>query len=218
MNANRQDRIVVVGSGRLGLRTARLLDDRGHSVVIVERNPDRVRDAADAYVATIIEGDATRPSILEQAGIQEADVVAALTDTMGTNIAVCQITKRIAPSTRTVMRTVHSDEEGYDGYADEIIFPEAAGARVAVNAIAGGVRSVEGLAGELDLLEIEVRSAAPVAGRTLEEVALPEGSLVISSASGHRVATASTELKPGQTFLVAAEPRVADEVLQLFHG
>jgi trk system potassium uptake protein TrkA len=140
-------RVVVVGSGRVGLRTARLLDDRGHSVTIVERNPERVRAAGDAYVATIIEGDATRPSILEQAGIADADAVAALTDTMGTNLAVCGIAKRVAPSVRTVMRTVHPEDEGYDAYADEVLFPEGAGARVALNAIAGGVRSMESVSG-----------------------------------------------------------------------
>lgn len=218
MNPRADLRIVVVGSGRVGLRTARILDDRGHDVVIVERNPERVENAADAYVATVIEGDATRPAILEQAGLDRTDVVAALTDTMGTNLAVCVMAKRMAPSTRTVMRSVHPQEEGYGDYADHVIFPEGAGARVAVNAITGEARIVEAVSGDVDILEVEVRSAAPVAGRTLEEVSLPEGSLVISGAAGRRIATASTELTPGKTFLVAAEPAVADEVLQLFRG
>lgn len=218
MSANHEKRAVVVGSGRVGLRTARMLAERGHEVVAVERHPDRVREVVDAYVATIIEGDATRPSILEQAGLERADVLAALTDTMGTNMAVCMMAKRLDPSIRTVMRSVHPDEEEYGPWADAVVYPERAGARLAVNAVAGEVQSLVEVSGDLDLLEVEVRSAAPVAGRTLDEVSLPEGSLVVSGAEGRRIATASTELTPGQTYLIAVEADVAEEVLHLFQG
>lgn len=218
MNPAGDMRIVVVGSGRVGLRTARLLDERGHDVVIIERNPERVESAAEAYVATVIEGDATRPRVLEQADIQRSDVLAALTNTMGTNISVCTMAKRRNPSIRTVMRSVHPEDEEYGDYADAVVFPERAGARVALNAVEGGVRSVEALSGELDLMELEVEPGAPVADRQLSKVNLPQGSLVISDAAGDLVATASTRLEPGETYLVAVEPAVADEVLQLFRG
>lgn len=218
MNPPTDLRVVVVGSGRVGLRTARILDDRGHDVVIVERNPERVENAADAYVATVIEGDATRPRVLEQADLQRSDVLAALTNTMGTNVSVCTMAKRRNPEIRTVMRSVHPEDEEYDGYADAVVFPEGAGARVAVNAIEGGVEALEGLTGDLDLLQLEVEEDAPVAGRALAKVNLPRGSLVVGDAAGDHVATAETELEVGETYLVAAEPAVADEVLQLFRG
>ena len=65
-------RVIVAGGGDIGLRTAELLDERGHDVVIIEQDAARCAELADAYVATVIEGDATLPSILEQADPQAA--------------------------------------------------------------------------------------------------------------------------------------------------
>ncbi len=55
-------RIIVAGGGRVGLETARLLDERGHTVILVEEDPDRSEAVADEHVASVINGDATRPS------------------------------------------------------------------------------------------------------------------------------------------------------------
>ncbi len=64
MTDSKDIRAVVVGSGRTDLRTARLLDERGHNVVIIERNPERVRTLVEDHNVTVIEGDATNPDIL----------------------------------------------------------------------------------------------------------------------------------------------------------
>ncbi|MFC6989028.1 NAD-binding protein [Haloplanus sp. GCM10025708] len=52
----------MAGGGRVGLETARLLDERGHTVILVEEDPDRSEAVADEHVASVINGDATRPS------------------------------------------------------------------------------------------------------------------------------------------------------------
>lgn len=212
-------RVVVVGSGRVGMRAARLLDSRGHDVVMVERNPERAERVVDAYVATVIEGDATHPAVLEQADLDRADAVAAMTDTMGTNLSVAMLTRQLAPDVRTVMRVVEGDFEQFDPYADALVFPERAGAAAAVNAVVGGgVRTVEQLPGELEVVEMEVTEDAPVAGKSLQAVSLPRGSLVVSGAAGHEVARSDTRLEPGEAYLVAVEGAVADEVTRLFRG
>lgn len=216
---NRDLRVVVVGSGRIGLRAARLLDDRGHDVVMIERNPERVERALDEYVATVIEGDATRPSVLEQVNLDRTDVLAAMTDTIGTNLSVALLVDRLAPQVRTVVRTIDGDVEQFEPYADAVVFPERSGAAAAVNAVLGsGVRTVENLPGELEVIETEVTEQAPVAGKQLEDVSLPRGSLVISGTDGHHVARSDTQLDPGERYLVAVESDVADEVMRLFRG
>jgi trk system potassium uptake protein TrkA len=63
-----------------------------------------------------------------------------------------------------------------------------------------------------------VSEGAPVAGKTLQEVSLPRGSLVVSGAAGHAVAASDTRLEPGHGYLVAVENQVADEVTRLFRG
>ena len=211
--------VVVVGSGRVGLKTAEQLAERGHNLTIIERNPDVVETTLDAYVGTVVEGDATRPSVLEQAGLDRADVLVALTDTPGTNLAVCLAAKRYNPDIRTVLRTATSDTGEYEGYVDEAVFPELYGARIMVNAVeGGGMRTFEGAPGDLELIEVHVAEGAPVAGHTLADVSLPRGVLVVSAARGHEIAGPETELVAGENYVVAVEEGVADEVRQLFRG
>lgn len=210
-------RVLVVGSGRVGLATVRLLADRGHDIVVIERRPDRCEQLADEYLATVIEGDAGRPSVLKQADLDRTDVVAALTDTPGTNLSVCLAAKRIAPDVRTVMRTIYGDED-YTEFADAVVFPEASGARAVTNVIELGVDTLEATIGDLEIFDLEVAEGAPVADRALADVALPRGSLVVSDADGESVAGPETVLEAGRTFVVAAEPAVTDEVMNLFRG
>jgi trk system potassium uptake protein TrkA len=196
-------RVVVVGSGRTGLRTARLLNERGHDVVIVERNPERVRELVDERVATLIEGDATDAEVLSQVDLDRTDVVAALTGNTEANLAVCLTVERLAPDVETVMRTEREVGDEYDEFADEVIFTEAAGARVAANAVERDVRTLEDVTGALDIMELAVATDAPVAGKSLADISLPRGSLVVSDADGDRIAGSETTLEPGETYIVA---------------
>jgi len=212
-------RVIVVGGGRVGLETAATLDEQGHSVVVVERDPDRCAAIGSEYVATVIEGDGTDPAILSQADLDRADVVAALTGDQSTNLAVCLLADRLA-DVRTLLRvTGAAGAEAFEDVVDEVVYPERVGAMAAVNGIATeAVRALEEVTGALAVLEIEVAADAPVAGRTLADVSLPHGTLVVSDATGDRVADTDTELTPGETYLVAAESDVTEEVRQLFRG
>ncbi|PSQ42890.1 potassium transporter Trk [Halobacteriales archaeon SW_7_68_16] len=213
-------RVVIVGASRVGFHAARGLNGHGHDVTVIERDEDRCDEVSDAYVATVIRGDGTRPDILRQADLERADAIAALTPNAGSNLAVCVLATRMEPSLRTVMRvSTPEGAESYEEIVDETIFPERAGARAAVNAITGNAfQSAEVLPGDLEVLGIRVMTDSPVAGKTLADVALPAGSLVISNADGGAIPTPETKLKPGRTYLVAVEPAVSEEVRQLFQG
>ncbi|MDY6774999.1 MAG: NAD-binding protein [Halobacteria archaeon] len=90
-------RIIVAGGGQVGTETATVLNDRGHTVVLIERNPERSEELGAEQIATVISGDATYPSILEQADLQNADAIAALTSNPETNLAICLLAKESNP-------------------------------------------------------------------------------------------------------------------------
>ena len=212
-------RIVVAGGGRIGLRTARELADRGHEVVLIEKEERRSEAVADERVGVVLQGDATAPSVLEQASLGRADAVAALTDEPGTNLAVCMEARRLAPDVRTLARTGTGTEDEYEDLVDATILPQELSAATAADVLSGDeVRTIAGTHHDLEILEVEVASGAPVAGRTLAEVSLPEGSLVISDRNRTRVARGETILESGGWYVVAVDPAVVDEVLQLFRG
>lgn len=213
-------RIIIVGGGRVGYYTAKHLHEQDHDVVVIEHNERRAQEISDAYFATVITGDGARPDVLRQADPESAHAIAGLTPNPGANLGACVLAQRMNPDIRTVIRVL--TPEGVDGYhevVDHVVFPERAGAHVASNAILGeGVHSMEALSGELNVVEVEVSEDAPVAGKTLAEVRFPEGALVISNENGDRVAGSETTLSPGERYLVATEPAVADEVMNLMRG
>ncbi|MFB6113473.1 MAG: TrkA family potassium uptake protein [Halodesulfurarchaeum sp.] len=213
-------RVIIVGGGRVGLNAARTLDEQGHSVVIIESDPDRCARLGEEYVATVIEGDGTYPDVLEQADPNSADVIAGLSGHVGSNLAACILASRENPGIRTVLRVEdESAAEAFQGVVDSVIFPERSGGIVAANAITGSEeRAIEVLSIELDILEFTVAEGAPVADRTLAEVSLPRGALVLSDESGENIADSETRLVPGRTYVVAAEGQVIEEVRQLFRG
>lgn len=211
--------IVIAGGGRVGFQTAEILADRGHEVTIIERDERIVSEIADEWVATVIRGDATNPDIIEQAGIDRADAVAALTGETGLNLAVCLAATDLSPGIRTVARIDRAAGEAYTRFVDAVLFPERAGARVAANEVLGSdVQTLADVTGNLDIMLIRVAEGAPAAGKSLTEVRFPAGALVVSDADGHRIAGSDTPLTPGERYVVAVEPDVADEVLNLLQG
>jgi len=210
---------IIAGGGRVGFQTAEILANRGHDVTIIERDERVVSEIADEWIATVIQGDATNPDIIEQAGIEQADVVAALTGETGLNLAVCLAASELTPGIRTVARIDRAAGEAYTRFVDAILFPERAGAQVAANQIVGGdVQMLADVTGTLDIMLVRVAEEAPAAGKQLTDVRFPAGTLIISDDDGHRIARPDTTLTPGSRYVVAVEPDVADEVMNLMRG
>ena len=211
--------IIVAGGGRVGFQTAELLANRGHDVTIVETEERVVSEIADEWVATVIRGDATDPDIIEQAGVDRADVIAALTGETGLNLAVCLAALELQPEIRTVARIDRAAAESYTRFVDAILFPERAGARVAANEIVGSdVQTLVDMTGDLEIMLVRVAEGAPAAGKRLADVRLPAGALVVSDDDGTRIARSDTTLTPDSRYVVAIEPDVADEVMNLMRG
>jgi len=211
--------IIVAGGGRVGFQTAELLANRGHDVTIVETEERVISEIADEWVATVIQGDATDPDIIEQAGIDRADAIAALTGETGLNLAVCLAALELQPEIRTVARIDRATAESYTRFVDAILFPERAGARVAANEIVGSdVQTLVDITGDLEIMLVRVAEGAPAAGKRLADVRLPAGALIVSDDDGNRIARSDTTLTPGSRYVVAIEPDVADEVMNLMRG
>jgi len=216
-------RFIVIGAGRVGLRTARVLREEGHDVTLVERDTDRAdRGRSDGF--SVVEGDGSREDVLAKAAVERADAVGALTSDLNANFAACMIAKH--HGCRTVMR-IDEDyrEEIYQKYADEvdeIIYPERLGAIGAKNALLGGnIRAIADIAEHLQVLLFTIPEESPMHGYTLSEVELPANARLL--AFGKRdepmgIPLPDNSLETGDRVAVLADFGVLDDVRHLLVG
>jgi len=175
-------RFVIVGAGRVGLRTARVLDESGHDIVLVENDPTKVERAREAGYE-VIEGDGAVEETLGETHLDDADALGALTGDLNDNFVACMIAKQFG--CRTVMR-IDEDyrEEIYRKYAgdvDEVIYPERLGAIAAKNALLGGnIRAVADIAQQLQLVELTITEQSPMRGYSISELELPANARLLA--------------------------------------
>ncbi len=94
--------VVVVGCGRVGSELANALERDGHSVSVIDKNGYALRRLPDTFAGKFVVGFGFDRSHLEEAGIREADALAAVTNGDNSNI----LTARIARETYEIRSVV----------------------------------------------------------------------------------------------------------------
>jgi trk system potassium uptake protein TrkA len=86
--------VIVVGGGNTGSQLAKLLLEAGHTVHVIDERPMILEKLAmEVPPEVIIHGDGSSPTVLEKAGIQKAQVLAAVTGSDETNLVVTSLGK-----------------------------------------------------------------------------------------------------------------------------
>jgi len=85
---------VIVGAGGLGRSVARLLKEAGRPVVLLDRNPQKVREAERERLP-VVRGNALEEDVLEQAGADEAGSLLAATTNPEVNLLVTQLVRDV---------------------------------------------------------------------------------------------------------------------------
>lgn len=216
-------RFVIVGYGRVGKRTVRVLAEEGHEVVVVDVDADAVERARQAGFEAV-EGDGSAETTLDDAEIADADGVAGLTGDLNVNFAACLIGK--ANGCRTVLRISEDyDEQVYRKYADdvdEVIYPErlgAAGAKIAL--LGGDVSVVADVTEDLALSTIHVPEGSPVVGDRVIGIDLPGDARIYAHGDAREPMTIplpKTMLRAGDRVAVVAERDALDDVREKLLG
>jgi trk system potassium uptake protein TrkA len=94
--------IVIMGCGRVGSTLAHNLEDRGHSVAVIDQNPEAFRRLGPDFSGETITGVGFEQQVLIEAGIERADAFAAVSSGDNSNI----ISARVARETFGVHRVV----------------------------------------------------------------------------------------------------------------
>jgi trk system potassium uptake protein TrkA len=94
--------VVIMGCGRVGSTLAHTLEERGHSVAVIDQNPDAFRRLGPEFGGITVAGVGFDRDVLREAGIERADAFAAVSSGDNSNI----ISARVARETFGVRRVV----------------------------------------------------------------------------------------------------------------
>jgi len=85
-------RILILGAGQVGRTAAfHLSREEANEVTVVDVNEDILRDLQDRLDVRTVAGNASHPTVLEAAGVQEADILVALTNSDEVNMMACEV-------------------------------------------------------------------------------------------------------------------------------
>jgi trk system potassium uptake protein len=97
-------RIVIIGAGEIGFRVAQRLSTENKDVVIIDKDPEAIKRINDHLDVQTIHGSGSSPVLLEQAGIQKAELFLAVTDSDEINLTACLFARALAPDITKLAR------------------------------------------------------------------------------------------------------------------
>jgi trk system potassium uptake protein TrkA len=222
--ATKQERIVILGGGNVGLAVARALEGRTNRVrtKLIERDRHVAERAADALVRTIVlNGDGLDADILAEAGISRTDAILAVTDDEKTNLLACVRAK--AAGCRMAIALINDptltpllDPLDIDAWIDPRSTTVSSILRHVRHGRVRGVYSIGDA--EAELIEAQVLGSSPIAGQTVRDAGFPEGALVGAMSKGGKVVRprSDTRIEEGDILVVFALAADVQEVERLF--
>ncbi len=222
-STKKQERIVIIGGGNVGLAVALALERRTDRIraKVIERDRAQAERAADALERTIVlHGDGMDMDILQEANIDRADAVLVVTDDDKTNILAAVRAKQAGcpmaialvndPTLLPLMGPLD---------IDAYINPRATTVSSILRHIRHGrVREIYSIGdAEAEVIEAQVLSTSPISGRMIRDIDFPEGVLVGALLKGETVVKplGDTRVEEGDVILLFAMAGDVPEVERL---
>lgn len=211
-------RVAIAGAGSVGRSIARELLANEHQVLLIDKDPRKVEPDRVKGAQWLL-GDACEVANLENAKLEEFEVVIGATGDDKVNLVLSLLAKTEFSVRRVVARINHP--------ANEWLFTEAWGVDVAVStprvlaalveeAVEVGdiVRLFSLRQGQANLVEVTLPDGARCAGHAVRDLDLPKDTALVAIVRGARVITPAPEepLEPGDELLFVALPE-AEEAL-----
>ena len=216
-------KIIILGAGQVGISTAEILAKEDNDITLIDNVASQVEGLQDRLDIRTIVGSASHPSVLEQAGGPDADLILAVTDQDEVNMAACQVAytlfrtpKKIA-RIRSVEYLTHTEIFSDDSIpVDVIISPEQLITQHVLHLIEypGALQVVDFAGGKIQLVGLKAYHGGPLVGRELRTIRedLPTVEARVAAIYRHDrpiIPEGDTIIEPNdEVFIVAAAPHI----------
>ena len=209
--------IIVIGAGRMGQSLAGRLIEEGHSVTVVDWDPNKIEHISTNYDVMALQGNGADYEVLTEAGAEDADLLLAVTSDDAVNMLCCLTARKLGVG-NTVARV-----RTMDYFRQLVFFKEELGLSLVFNPehdaaaeISRILRipsaaKVESFAkGRAEMVEFTITAGMPICGMKLSQLGGRYGSGILISAvqrnSDVVIPTGSYTLEAGDVVHVVGAP------------
>lgn len=108
-------KIIIVGCGKVGANLVDQLSKEGHDITVIDKKAEKIQDITNTYDVMGLVGNGASYSTQMEAGIEETDLIIAVTDSDELNLLCCTVAKRVGKcaAIARVRTPDYSEETGY---------------------------------------------------------------------------------------------------------
>lgn len=108
-------KIIIVGCGKVGANLVDQLSKEGHDITVIDKKAEKIQDITNTYDVMGLVGNGANYSTQMEAGIEETDLIIAVTDSDELNLLCCTVAKRVGKcaAIARVRTPDYSEETGY---------------------------------------------------------------------------------------------------------
>ncbi|MCF4997496.1 Trk system potassium transporter TrkA [Pseudomonas syringae] len=172
-------KIIILGAGQVGGSLAEHLASEANDITVVDTDGDRLRDLGDRLDIRTVQGRGSLPTVLRQAGADDADMLVAVTNSDETNMVACQVAHTLFHTPTKIARVREAAyltrDELFDNEAipvDVLISPE----QVVTNYIKrliqhpGALQVIDFAGGQAQLVAVRAYYGGPLVGQQLRQL------------------------------------------------
>ena len=214
-NKKKSMKVIVVGGGKTGSHIIKVLESRGHKVCAIEKDETVAKELATKINGVVINGDGTDMLVLKDAGINEADVLLALTDDDKANLMMCEIAKSFNVPKIIALVNHPGNEELFMklGIADIVPVTQQVANAIENMLLGGGVRVLAEIGdGEAKILEVVVNENSKHVNKQVSEI---KGFVIagIWRGGNFMFPSKNTKLVAGDVVLIVVKTKDLEKVI-----
>jgi trk system potassium uptake protein TrkA len=190
-------RVIIIGAGEVGYHIAKKLSDEKKDVVLIDKDPAKIRRINENLDVQALLGSGTSPRILRSAGIEDAKLLVAATDIDEVNLIACLLARSLNRHTIKIARVRNRE------YLQEksLFSQDLLGVDLIINTqnmmvdtilnlmeIPGASEVVDFLGGSVKLVSFLILENSPLAGKKLSDLSRQEDKLlIVAIVRGHKI-------------------------------
>ncbi len=183
-------KIIIIGAGEVGFNIAQKLSEEGLDVVLIDKDPEKVRRITEELDIQALLGSGTSPKVLTESGIKEADLLIAATDSDEVNIIACLLAQNMNQLMHKVARIRNEEYLEHRQIfnpkvlgIDHIINPQSAMVETILRLmeVPGAAEVIDFAEGRVKLIAFSVSEDSPLAGQRLRSLTKGETKILIGA-------------------------------------